>query len=244
MKKFLSVLMTFIILIALAAPVQTANAATIKLNKSKATILVGSSVTLKLTGTTKAAKWSTSNKKIATVSTKGVVKGMKKGTANITAAINGKKYTCKITVNEKTVTVTVTNMLNNDAITKYLGTIKFSKTKLNDDYTTTYTMTTVQQKDILNFLTENFKTSLSDNLLPYYEAITVNKDFTYFVSTVDKNEYQKNVENDPTALGLFIWSSGYQQFNGIKDADIKFLIDIVDKDTGKKFDTINLSDIE
>ncbi len=49
----------------------------------------------KLTG----LKWSSSNKKIATVNSKGKVTLKKKGTCKITCKLkNGKKYTCKVTV--------------------------------------------------------------------------------------------------------------------------------------------------
>lgn len=43
-------------------------------------------------------KWKSSNTKVATVSSKGVVKGISKGTAVVTATCGGVKYTCKITV--------------------------------------------------------------------------------------------------------------------------------------------------
>lgn len=48
----------------------------------------------------KKVKWSSSNKKIATVDSKGVVKGKKKGTAVITAQYNGDVATCSVVVNE------------------------------------------------------------------------------------------------------------------------------------------------
>lgn len=37
-------------------------------------------------------------KKVATVTSKGVVKGLKKGTATITVQSGSKKMTCKVTV--------------------------------------------------------------------------------------------------------------------------------------------------
>ncbi len=44
-------------------------------------------------------KWSTSNKSVVSISSKGVVKGKKKGTAKVTAvAANGKKDSCTVTV--------------------------------------------------------------------------------------------------------------------------------------------------
>lgn len=43
-------------------------------------------------------KWSSSNKKVATVDAKGKVTAKKKGTAKISAKVGGKTYKCKITV--------------------------------------------------------------------------------------------------------------------------------------------------
>jgi len=67
------------------------------LNAASKTIYVGSSFTLKITGTT-AKSWKSSNTKVATVS-KGKVTAKKAGTATITCkGKDGKSYTCKVTV--------------------------------------------------------------------------------------------------------------------------------------------------
>ena len=70
----------------------------VKLNTSKKTLVAGSKYTLKVKGTSKKVKWSTSNKKVAKVSSKGKVTAVKKGTAYITAKVGSRKYVCKITV--------------------------------------------------------------------------------------------------------------------------------------------------
>lgn len=77
-----------------------ANAAgKVKISKTKATIVVGSTLQLKVQNNKKKIKWATSNKKVATVSKKGKVKAKKKGKATITAKIGKKSYKCKVTVN-------------------------------------------------------------------------------------------------------------------------------------------------
>ncbi|MHB8061537.1 MAG: Ig-like domain-containing protein [Ruminiclostridium sp.] len=68
---------------------------------------VGDAYTLKLNGVSGTAKWDSNNKSVATVSNKGTVTAKKKGTATISATVNKKKYTCKITVIEKTAAPTI-----------------------------------------------------------------------------------------------------------------------------------------
>ena len=85
--------------------VQAAMKKKVQLNKKTVTLEVGKKVTLKLKNAPKKKKitWSSNNKKIATVSKKGVVTAKKAGKANITAKVNGKKYVCKVTVKNKKV---------------------------------------------------------------------------------------------------------------------------------------------
>ncbi len=84
----------------------------LKLNKKNASLNVGKTTTLKATVTPKDSKvtWSTSNKSVATVTKKGVVKGVKAGTATITAKAGTKKATCKVTVKAATSSVAVTSV--------------------------------------------------------------------------------------------------------------------------------------
>ena len=70
----------------------------IKLNASKATLATDQGILLELKGYSGAVKWSSSNKKVATVNKNGLVKAKKKGSTVITAKAGKKKYKCKITV--------------------------------------------------------------------------------------------------------------------------------------------------
>ena len=96
MRRFLyGVLVILLCVVGLSG--QPAQAKT-RLNKTKLTISVGQKVTLKVKGSRKKAKWSSSNKKVATVSRKGKVRAKKTGKTTITAKVGKKKYRCKITV--------------------------------------------------------------------------------------------------------------------------------------------------
>lgn len=96
----------FFIMFALVIPTIPAKnvqaAKTIKLNKSKVTMYVGDTITLKLTGTSKKVKWTSKKKTIASVSSKGKVKANKKGTVTIIAKISKKTYKCKVVVKDST----------------------------------------------------------------------------------------------------------------------------------------------
>lgn len=97
--KSLSIMIVLVLLVVLIQPATAS--ASVKLSKSKATMYVGDSITLKVSGTTKSITWSSSKKTVATVSSKGKVTAKKKGSATITAKVSGKSYTCKVTVKEK-----------------------------------------------------------------------------------------------------------------------------------------------
>ena len=76
------------------------------LNKTSLTVNTGATATLTATvgpsnANNKNVKWTTSNKSVATVTSDGKVKAIKKGTATITATArdgSGKKATCKVAV--------------------------------------------------------------------------------------------------------------------------------------------------
>lgn len=96
-KKGIVLLLAMVLMISVL-PVQAEATNKVKINKTNATVYVGSSTTLKISGTKAKVKWSTSNKKIATVSSNGKVTGKKAGNATITAKVGKKTYKCKVTV--------------------------------------------------------------------------------------------------------------------------------------------------
>ena len=112
-KKASIIFLMFMLLSVIAMPVSSSAA---KLNKKSISLNVGKTYTLKATETKGKITWTSSKKSVATVSSKGVIKARKKGTTIITAKYGKKKLTCKVTVkqpvkiitlNKKTVSVTV-----------------------------------------------------------------------------------------------------------------------------------------
>ncbi|MDY3919139.1 MAG: Ig-like domain-containing protein [Candidatus Limivivens sp.] len=93
-------------------PAVKAQAASPKLSSSSLVLIQGQSQTLKVTGATGKITWSSSQKSIASVNSKGKVTAKKKGTAAITAKFGKNKLVCKVTVetpslNKETLTLNV-----------------------------------------------------------------------------------------------------------------------------------------
>ena len=104
MKKSCKLLTVFLLAVTLGVfgNLNTVKAKSkIKISNSKITLTVRQSKTLKVKGTKKKPKWSSSKKSVATVSKKGKVVAKKAGSATITAKIGKKKYKCKVTVKNK-----------------------------------------------------------------------------------------------------------------------------------------------
>ena len=76
------------------------NAAAPALSNTSVSVNVGKTVTLSMKNVKSGTKvaWKSSNTKIATVSSKGVVKGIRTGSAYVYATVSKKKYKCKVTV--------------------------------------------------------------------------------------------------------------------------------------------------
>lgn len=70
----------------------------IVINKTQKTLLKGEQFQLKVTGTSKSVSWSSNNKNVAKVTSKGKVIAVGKGKTTITAKAGGTKKTCKIIV--------------------------------------------------------------------------------------------------------------------------------------------------
>lgn len=129
---------------------------TISLDVKKATLYVKgnpASVTLKATvsGSEEAVKYTSSDTKVATVSSKGVVKAKKAGTATITAKCGSVKATCKVTVKNPTLTLNKkTATIYTKGTTKVTLTAKKTGVSGTVKYTSSDTMVaTVSSKGVV-----------------------------------------------------------------------------------------------
>ncbi len=118
-NRLISLLLVLAMMLALAPAVFAAEAAKVELNKTTTTIAVGD--TDALTATLKDEKgdpvdgtvtWTSSDDTVATVSSNGLITGLKVGTATITAQVGSgegaPKAECTVTVEQATVTVSTT----------------------------------------------------------------------------------------------------------------------------------------
>lgn len=101
-KKFIVALVAVVGIILGVLGSVPVSAKGVSLNKDEVTLRVKEKTALKLTGAISSkVQWKSSDRKIAKVTTKGVVKGVKAGTAVVYAYYCGNEYECTVTVEPK-----------------------------------------------------------------------------------------------------------------------------------------------
>ena len=106
-KLLLAIIATLAVLMAMPKIVPqlqnigAVQAASVKISSTKKTMYKGYTYNLKVTGTNKKVKWSSSDKSKASVNSNGRVYAKKNGKVTITAKVAGKKYKCKVTIKNK-----------------------------------------------------------------------------------------------------------------------------------------------
>ncbi len=96
-RKILVFLWSLLLAVCLLVP-HTTEASSYGLNKTSLNLYTGKAYRLKVSGVSGTVKWSSSNKKVAAVSSKGYVKAKKAGKATITARVGYSKFICRVTV--------------------------------------------------------------------------------------------------------------------------------------------------
>ncbi len=181
---FISVLMAVLLIFTpISLPViQTpaiAQAAAVKLNKTKATIYVGNTLTLTLSGTKSGVKWSTSSEKTAKVSNKGVVTAVKKGSAVITALVGKSKYKCTITVKDPYISNTSITLNKGDtqklSITGATGTITWKSSNTSIATVTKYGTVTAKAAGKVKITAKDKKNTYTCTVTVKDQRITVSE---------------------------------------------------------------------
>ena len=127
MKRMFTICLSMLLILVLALPVDAKAATDVHLNKTKTTLYVGQSTTLKLSGA-KVKKWKSNDKNIATVNKNGKVTAKKKGTTTIVATTkNGKTYKCKVTVKNVSLNKTKVTLEKGKSVTLKLNGSKVVK---------------------------------------------------------------------------------------------------------------------
>lgn len=104
----------------------------VRVSKYRMTMYEGAEVQIKQTGSAKKYTWWSNNPKVASVSSKGIIKAKRKGTATIVLKSGNKKSRCIVTVNAKKTTKQLVNTLENQirnaknlSVSMYSGKIKY-----------------------------------------------------------------------------------------------------------------------
>lgn len=191
-KRIISGLLILLLVVSALIPNMNIQAASVKLNKTKATLYVSESIKLRLTGNKSKIIWKTSDKSIATVSD-GKVTAKSSGTATITAITtnNKKKYSCNVTVKKRLSAnkYTVNCDLNDD-----FQEITVSYKKLNKNETISYE---IKNDGIATIESEE----LSNNKLNLYiipnktgstklkiSTVIIDTHNSYYASTIEETD--------------------------------------------------------
>ena len=137
----------------------------VKLDKTSLTLTKGKTYTLKttVTGTNKTVSWSSSNSSVASVDKNGKVTAKTKGTATITAKVDGVSASCKVTVNEPAKT---TIKLDKTKVTLGAGEPCTLKATVNPSQKVTWTSSNPK----LVKVDSNGKLTVTKDIFNYFEV--------------------------------------------------------------------------
>lgn len=107
------------------------------------------------------------------------------------------------------------------------------KVTLNDDGSATYTMSKSQHKKMMDELSNNINTALTDMIgsedYPNFTDIKANDDFTQFTVTTKSEEL--NLTESISVMGFYMYGGMYNIFNGTAVENVH--VDFVNADTGE-----------
>lgn len=130
-KKYVCMMVILLLSLSVSIPVSAAA----KISKTSIVLTKGQSNKLKVTGTKKRVKWSSSRKSVVSVNANGKIKALRKGEAKITAKVGGKKYVCKVKVETPKISKTsVTVSVGKTVRLKMKGTSRKVKWQSDNTY--------------------------------------------------------------------------------------------------------------
>ncbi|WP_310603294.1 Ig-like domain-containing protein [Anaerosporobacter sp.] len=226
-KRIITSLLVLLLVVTAIIPNTTAQAA-VSISKSSLTTYEGDKTQLKITGTSKKVKWTSSKSSIASVDSTGKVTAKKKGTATITATVSSKKYTCKVTVKSATRTIKIPTEIYDTDIMFWglLGDAKIIKTSTSGEYTllkinakSLDKQIKILKKDIDDEIEELVSTSI-------VSSVKYNKSLT----TIDIH-LSKNYSDDDysSLLGLCVFLSYIQVYQGVEYEKADVYVTIYDE---------------
>ena len=240
MKKLVSVFMVILLCLTLISP-SVVYSATIKITKTKLSLNVGKTYTLKITGTTKAPKWTTSKKSVASVNSKGKITAVAKGTATITATINKKQYKCVVTVKDPKVDVVFRAVISDgSSINDYVKTIQdpdFIAVKVYDDNHYKVTMLESKRRKLLK--------DFDKELGPIIKQILKDPNYKNYLTSIKYNALLTEIKvytplesvdvftGMATLLPFVLYNDYYQALNLIDVKDRYITLKVINNSTKK-----------
>ena len=241
-QRLMAVISAVVLMTTLLIPAFQASAASVKLNKAKIVIAVGQTYALKLRGTNKTVKWASSNKKVVSVNKKGVIKGVKKGTATVTARVGKKTYKCKVTVEAPKLSATKKTVTAGTSFA-----LKLNGTKRTVKwYTGNKKIATVSQKGVVKTLKAGtVKITAKVGGKSYVCTVTVKAKQNNNSAAVQKaaTTYNTLVNNLKKEQNVTIQKDYNMLMKATKISDdLKFFIKMAEAMTGEKIDLSEITD--
>lgn len=242
MKKLFSYILILALILTVSTPAQTVLAATAKLNKSTLSLNVGKTYTLKLLNASGTVKWVSSNKKIVSITSKGIVKAISAGKATITAAYKDKKYKCSVTVKAKTVKIIMGAAIFDGTTTQdYAKQFQeknpsYLSIKPYDDDHVVITMYESERVKLVKSFNASFQDYLDEILntdgFEIFTDIKSDKLFKKVKIYTDKKSYSNSMAGLSMIYMIALISDSIQALNLIDVKDRNSDIQIIDQKTG------------
>lgn len=190
-KQLLSIALAGAMMASMSMPAM-AKKSRVYLSRSKISAIQGKKYTLKMRGTKRKAKWSSTKKSVASVTSKGKITAKKAGTAYVKAKVGGKTYKCKVSVKKPSISA--------KKATLYVGMVKNLKIKNN-----AFKVQWITDNTQVATVSQSGKVTAIAPGTAYIQAVINNKKYTCRIKiptpTISKSDLSVNV-GDSKQLSL------------------------------------------